>query len=229
MKTKILIVGGMLLAVCALGVWLTRVPQSSIKNKTTNGENSSTMNETNARAIAEKTCIKGGAALSAGTYNPNSKTWWFDANLNAAKPGCSPACVVSETEKTVEINWRCTGATPSNRPDRDPSSPKTTNFEECAAAGNPVMESYPRQCMDGGVTFIEQIETPPQVSQEISCPPKRGNEETKACIALYEPVCAKVNVQCFRAPCPPVDQTFGNSCEACNNPLVTKYTEGECA
>jgi hypothetical protein len=35
-----------------------------------------------------------------------------------------------------------------------------TNFEECAAAGNPVMESYPRQCRDpvSGRTFTEIIE-----------------------------------------------------------------------
>jgi len=33
-----------------------------------------------------------------------------------------------------------------------------TNFEECIAAGNSVMESYPRQCRDGDSTFIEEIE-----------------------------------------------------------------------
>jgi len=32
-----------------------------------------------------------------------------------------------------------------------------TNFEECAAAGNPVMESYPRQCRAGGKNFTEYI------------------------------------------------------------------------
>jgi hypothetical protein len=32
-----------------------------------------------------------------------------------------------------------------------------TNFEECAAAGNPVMESYPRQCADGNKTYMEDI------------------------------------------------------------------------
>lgn len=31
------------------------------------------------------------------------------------------------------------------------------NFEECAAQGNPVMESWPRQCMAGDKTFIEDI------------------------------------------------------------------------
>lgn len=32
-----------------------------------------------------------------------------------------------------------------------------TNFDECAAAGNPVMESYPRQCRADGKNFIEYI------------------------------------------------------------------------
>jgi len=76
------------------------------------GENSQTtavLSEAEARVIAEKSCIKGGEALSAGTYNEITKTWWFDANLNATKAGCNPACVVDATTKTAEINWRCTG------------------------------------------------------------------------------------------------------------------------
>lgn len=32
-----------------------------------------------------------------------------------------------------------------------------TNFEECAAAGNPVMESHPRQCRANGQVFVEQL------------------------------------------------------------------------
>jgi hypothetical protein len=67
------------------------------------------LTESAARTIAEQTCIKGGEALASGWYNENSKTWWFDANLNATKPGCNPACVVDENTKTAEINWRCTG------------------------------------------------------------------------------------------------------------------------
>lgn len=34
---------------------------------------------------------------------------------------------------------------------------KIGSFAECAAAGNPVMESYPRQCRANGVTFVEEI------------------------------------------------------------------------
>ena len=38
------------------------------------------------------------------------------------------------------------------------SETKITNFEECADAGNPVMESYPRQCRDEeGNLFVEEI------------------------------------------------------------------------
>lgn len=34
------------------------------------------------------------------------------------------------------------------------------SFEDCAKAGNPIMESYPRQCRAGGVTFVEVIPQP---------------------------------------------------------------------
>src|SRR3989344_1980362 len=37
------------------------------------------------------------------------------------------------------------------------SKAQINNFEECAAAGNPVMESYPRQCSADGRTFTEEL------------------------------------------------------------------------
>ncbi len=67
------------------------------------------LTESQARVIAEQNCIGSWETLWTGSsYNPNSKTWWFDANLNLIKEGCNPACVVSENTKTAEINWRCT-------------------------------------------------------------------------------------------------------------------------
>lgn len=40
-----------------------------------------------------------------------------------------------------------------------PEQTAITNFEECIAAGNPAMESYPRQCRsDDGQTFTEEID-----------------------------------------------------------------------
>jgi len=41
-----------------------------------------------------------------------------------------------------------------------PFQPMVTSFEECVAAGNPVMESYPRQCRSAdGQHFVEDIST----------------------------------------------------------------------
>ncbi len=91
--------------------------------------------------------------------------------------------------------------------------PTVTNFEECVQAGNPVMESYPRQCRHGDNTFTEVIE---QISND-----------KKPCTREYRPVCGKIQVQCIKAPCPPLDTTFPNRCEA-ENAKATDIREGEC-
>jgi len=58
----------------------------------------------------------------------------------------SPACVKPKTaEKLIERGWAL-------------ETPSIDSFEECAAAGNPVMESYPRQCRTAdGKHFVEII------------------------------------------------------------------------
>ena len=44
---------------------------------------------------------------------------------------------------------------------------RITNFEECAAAGNPIMESFPRQCRDSeGNLFVEDIFQLPEEIKE---------------------------------------------------------------
>jgi hypothetical protein len=52
--------------------------------------------------------------------------------------------------------------------------------------------------------------------------------EVDACIQIYQPVCAEVFVQCIKAPCDPIFQTFSNACDACRNRLVEAHTAGEC-
>ncbi|HOX29733.1 MAG TPA: hypothetical protein P5080_00140 [Candidatus Paceibacterota bacterium] len=172
------------------------------------------LSEEEAKNIAESECIKGGEALGPGTYNENTHTWWFDANLNTVKEGCNPACVVDEKTKTVEINWRCTGAIP---PD---SKGEITDFDECVAAGNAVMETYPRQCSADGKNFVEQIKKVMTCSEE--------SRKIDVCAEILAPVCATVEVKCVKAPCPPIKQTFSNACQACMNQETKNYTEGEC-
>lgn len=52
------------------------------------------------------------------------------------------------------------------------------NFEECVAIGNPVMESYPRQCRtEGGETFTEDIGNELEKSDLIIIDNPRPNQE----------------------------------------------------
>lgn len=52
--------------------------------------------------------------------------------------------------------------------------------------------------------------------------------ETKMCTMDYNPVCAKVQVQCIKAPCNPVYETFGNKCSMEANSLATYAYDWEC-
>jgi len=64
-----------------------------------------------ARVIAESSnCTSNASIIGEGSYNSNSKTWWFD--LDIEKQGCNPSCVVSAETGNTEINWRCTGLLP---------------------------------------------------------------------------------------------------------------------
>jgi hypothetical protein len=68
------------------------------------------------------------------------------------------------------------------------SSQKITNFEECVNAGNPVMESYPRQCKADGNTFVEKIDIVVCTQDAKECPD--GS------------FVARVAPDCKFAPCP---------------------------
>ncbi|MDD3144509.1 MAG: hypothetical protein PHV23_00195 [Candidatus Gracilibacteria bacterium] len=55
--------------------------------------------------------------------------------------------------------------------------------------------------------------------------PWEQKEEARICTMDYNPVCAEVQVQCIKAPCFPVNQTFGNACGAGDNKVIY---QGEC-
>lgn len=46
---------------------------------------------------------------------------------------------------------------PVEAPSEPTAQSSITNFDECVAAGNPVMESYPEQCAANGQTFVNQL------------------------------------------------------------------------
>jgi len=180
------------------------------------------ISEADARAIAEAFCIMGDESLASGYRNENTNTWWFDANLFSVPQGCNPACVVSEDTRQAEINWRCTGVLQPGESDRQ----VVTNFAECVAAGYPVLASNPRQCTAEATTFIEQQQREDESSERVACAPSQRGADV--CVQIYDPVCADVQVECIKAPCPPIAQTFGNACEACRNARVSSYVRGAC-
>lgn len=63
------------------------------------------------------------------------------------------------------------------------------SFEDCVNAGNPVMESYPRQCSHKGQTFVEEI--PPETNSEainyVSEDPDECSRIRFLCEPSYEP------------------------------------------
>jgi putative hemolysin len=56
----------------------------------------------------------------------------------------------------------------------------------------------------------------------------KEDDEPKICTKEYIPVCAEVQVQCIKAPCPPIKQTFGNKCTMNANKLAKFLYEWEC-
>lgn len=48
-----------------------------------------------------------------------------------------------------------------------PNKPEVTDFETCASAGNPIMESYPRRCRANDITYIEEINVPAPEDQNL--------------------------------------------------------------
>lgn len=98
-------------------------------------------------------------------------------------------------------------------------------FNECASACGPEAEV----CMDVCsmvCTGPASEYLPPEESVAIECSPE--SKKVDLCTMDYTPVCGLVEVQCIKAPCDLVPQTFGNACGACSQGNVISYTEGEC-
>jgi hypothetical protein len=74
------------------------------------------LSELDAREIANASdCAKQGNLTANIVHNENTRTWWTDLAPFENKSGCNPACVVSEDNRTAEVNWRCTGLLVPNK------------------------------------------------------------------------------------------------------------------
>jgi hypothetical protein len=99
------------------------------------------------------------------------------------------------------------------------SSIGITNFNECVKAGNPVMESYPRQCIANGKTFTEELE-------------KCGNMVIdQAIITAQKSDCAKQGMLTNNYTCNENTQTLWidltvNDSENCNPACVINVNTG---
>jgi len=80
-------------------------------------------------------CSMAGILTDEINYNAVTKTWWIDLERmpELEKDGCNPACVVNETTKTAEVNWRCTGLLPGTEDETADCLKKypVVVFEDC--------------------------------------------------------------------------------------------------
>lgn len=100
--------------------------------------------------------------------------------------------------------------------------PDACTLMYCETPGQPKCNEY--------ATWTENTEITGDTQTPIDEPGiSSGSEwEWTACNMIYAPVCASVAIQCIKAPCNPVQQTFSNRCVMEQNKLATFVHDGEC-
>ncbi len=113
------------------------------------------------------------------------------------------------------------------------------SFEDCVNAGNPVMESYPRQCRtDSGMTFTEKVEQKIPGMTEEYCSQAGGNwnecsskcmlenqgKEGVACTLQCEQLCECGGIAGFSCPegyyCKLPESGVADALGYCENPVM---------
>jgi hypothetical protein len=91
-----------------------------------------------------------------------------------------------------------------------------SSFDECVAAGYPVMESYPQQCKVGDIIFVEEIDESPIEDADGKHICTAEEKQAEICTMDYTPVCGDNGI------------TYGNACSACASGEIDFYIQGEC-
>jgi hypothetical protein len=120
-------------------------------------------------------------------------------------PGCADAPIewieITKGDKTKKIQFEVVDDAPEFKKlilalheIRGPIESTIESFEDCVAAGNPVIESYPRQCRTSdGKHFVEEINTP--LNPEDQCTVYGGQwlPEFNECEYISEEQCSDMN------------------------------------
>src|SRR3989344_4082633 len=96
----------------------------------------------------------------------------------------------------------------------------TTDYTPGCAQKSGINQTFSNRCVAEGEKAIISYEGPCNADV-------KDNESPTFCTKQYDPVCAEKEVQCIKAPCYPVRQTYGNACEAGVAKARIVY-EGEC-
>jgi hypothetical protein len=105
-------------------------------------------------------CLGQGQLKETRFCNQDTGTWWID--LDVDKPGCNPACVVSVSEKTAEVNWRCTGLLPPTPPvDEAAQYEVTVQFNTSATQDNLFETEALLRAYDDGLEYVIMESFPP--------------------------------------------------------------------
>ena len=95
---------------------------------------------------------------------------------------CVEVCAYVCVNKPEEVKTPAPESKPE--PKSEPKK-KVTNFKECIEAGNPAMESYPRQCRANGKSFTENIGNLLTMKDQVVLDYPRPNQAVSNKLKLY--------------------------------------------
>jgi hypothetical protein len=103
-------------------------------------------------------CLEQGDLKETRFCNENTGTWWIELDID--KPGCNPACVIDVSDRTAEINWRCTGLVPPSA-DGAAQYEVTVQFNTAATQDDLSETEGLLRTYDDGVDYVIMESFPP--------------------------------------------------------------------